>query len=57
VFPYSFKSGSLLLFRNGALAKKGERYNELPDCSGISFPTAPAGGDHEDEFVAYYAKA
>jgi len=56
-FPYTFRAGSLLLFRNGGLAEKGTRYTELPDRSGVRFLTAPEGGDYADKFVASYAKS
>lgn len=52
-FPSTFRSGSLLLFKNGVLTKD---YSELTGRTGVSFTTAPAGGDYKDEFFAYYAK-
>ena len=56
IFPSIFRAGSLVVFRNGAVAKKNDRYTELVDRTGILFPIAPKGGAYKDEFLAYYAK-
>ncbi len=54
LFPTKFRSGTLMLFRNGVLAKKGVTYNELPDRTGVSFPVAPDGAPNKDEFAAFF---
>ncbi len=61
-FPLpKFRSGSLLVFFNGRLAKKGEEsdetaaYWEKPTLDGFIFRIAPAGGDYKDEILAFYA--
>lgn len=53
-----FRSGSLILFKNGRLLKKGDgnEYTENETHDGVVFTTAPAGGDYKDEMLAYYAK-
>lgn len=63
-FPISqFRSDSLLLFKNGRLAKKGLEtdsngiYYEETTLDGIVFRTAPEGGENPDEFLAFYTKA
>jgi len=56
-----FRSGSLLVFFNGRLAKKGEEadetvaYWEKSTLDGFVFRVAPAGGDYKDEILAFYA--
>jgi hypothetical protein len=58
-----FRSGSLLIFFNGRLAKKGEEsgltgaYYEKSTLDGFVFRVAPKGGDYQDEILAFYAKA
>ncbi|MFA5374001.1 MAG: DUF3168 domain-containing protein [Candidatus Omnitrophota bacterium] len=58
-----FRSGSLLVFFNGRLAKKGTEsdptaaYWEKSTCDGFVFRVAPKGGDYADEVLAFYEKA
>jgi hypothetical protein len=56
-FSYLFRAGSLLVFKDGALAEKDVVYEELSDRTGIRFLTIPAGGGYADHFLAHYAKA
>jgi hypothetical protein len=53
-----FRSGSLIVFMNGRVAKKGigGEYVENSTNDGIVFNTAPVGGEYKDEMLAYYAK-
>ncbi len=57
-----FKSGSLLVFFNGRLAKKGLEsnsegaYYEKSTLDGFVFRIAPKGGEYKDELLAFYAK-
>jgi len=57
-----FRSGSLLVFFNGRLAKKGLQtdataaYWEKDTCDGFVFRTAPKGGGYADEILAFYEK-
>jgi len=57
-----FRSGSLLVFFNGRLAKKGEQsdltaaYWEKPTYDGFVFRVAPQGGAYADEILAFYEK-
>jgi hypothetical protein len=56
-----FRSGSLLIFFNGRLAKKGletdltAAYWENLTRDGFVFRVAPKGGDFKDEILAFYA--
>jgi len=56
-----FRAGSLLIFFNGRLAKKGLQsdltaaYWENATHTGFVFRVAPQGGDYADELLAYYA--
>ncbi len=58
-----FRSGSLLIFFNGRLAKKGleadltAAYWEKTTLNGFIFRAAPKGGDYKDELLAFYEKA
>jgi hypothetical protein len=58
-----FRSGSLLVFFNGRLAKKGLQtdltaaYWEKSTLDGFTFRVAPKGGNYKDELLAYFAKA
>lgn len=61
-FPLpKFRSGSLLVFFNGRLSKKGEpsdltaAYWEKSTLDGFVFRVAPKGGDYADELLAFYA--
>lgn len=56
-FPSLFRAGTLLLFKNGALAEKNDLYEELSDRSGVRFFNAPQGGQYADKFLAFYAKS
>jgi hypothetical protein len=63
-FPLpKFRAGSLLVFFNGRLAKKGEEsdvaaaYWEKSTLNGFIFRVAPRGGDYIDEILAFYAKS
>lgn len=57
-----FRSGSLLVFFNGRLAKKGleadltAAYWEKSTLDGFVFRVAPKGGDYKDELLAFYQK-
>jgi len=62
-FPLpKFRSGSLLVFFNGRLAKKGletdltAAYWEKSTLDGFVFRVAPQGGDYYDELLAFYAE-
>lgn len=56
-----FRAGSLLVFFNGRLAKKGLQsdltaaYWEKSTNDGFIFRAAPKGGDFADELLAFYA--
>lgn len=56
-----FRSGSLIVFFNGQLAKKGTEsdvtaaYWEKTTLDGFIFRVAPKGGDYADELLAVYA--
>jgi hypothetical protein len=58
-----FRAGSVMVFFNGRLAKKGTEtdltaaYYEKSTCDGFIFRTAPKGGDYADELLAFYAKS
>jgi len=58
-----FRSGSLLVFFNGRLAKKGleadltAAYWENSTLNGFVFRVAPKGGAYNDEILAFYAAA
>lgn len=54
-FPERFRSGSLVVYINGIVAKKS-MYVEKTGKDGIIFNTAPAGGGLPDELLAFYAK-
>ena len=61
-FPLpKFRFGSLLVFFNGRLAKKGletdltAAYWENSTLNGFVFRVAPKGGDYKDEILAFYA--
>jgi hypothetical protein len=63
-FPLpKFRSGSLLIFFNGRVAKKGlesdttSAYWEKSTLDGFVFRVAPKGGEYKDEILAYYAKS
>ena len=57
-----FREGTLLVFFNGRLAKKGVEgdstaaYWEKTTLDGFVFRTAPQGGDYADEILAFYEK-
>jgi len=57
-----FRAGSLLIFFNGRLAKKGleadltAAYWEKTTRDGFVFRVAPKGGSYKDELLAFYAK-
>jgi len=57
-----FRAGSLLIFFNGRLAKKGieadltAAYWEKTTRDGFVFRVAPKGGDYKDELLAFYAQ-
>lgn len=57
-----FRSGVLLVFFNGRLAKKGEQsdptvaYWEKSTHDGFVFRVAPKGGVYPDELLAFYAE-
>lgn len=54
-FPSRFRTGSLVIWINGIVAKKS-MYVEKSGKDGVIFNTAPAGGDYKDEMLAFYAK-
>lgn len=56
IFPSTYKSDTLLLFKNGVLAENGVDYEELNGLNGVRFFVAPAGGSYVDKFLAYYAR-